>query len=136
MRSLLVLALVAVIGLAACGETADSPVDSSDTTVSLSPGSAMGPGISVADALENDSGQPLLVNGFLFVSEDGTVILASLMAESLPPIPGGDQLTVEGLDLDDHRLSESQGQRWTDELVQVLGIRDGDRLKVSDTVSG
>lgn len=136
MRFVWVLGLVAVIGLTACGEATDSFVDSPDTTVSLSPGSAMGPGISIADALDNDSGEPLLVNGFLFVSEDGTVTLASLMAESLPPIPGGDQLTVDGLNLDDYRLSEDQGRKWTDELVQVLGVRDGDTLKVSDTFSG
>ena len=50
---------------------------------------AIGPGISIEDALTDDFGQPLLVNGFLFVGEDGNVTMASLMAVSLPPIPGG-----------------------------------------------
>ena len=136
MRYLIVLIAVAAIGLAACGETQlDSP-DSSDTTVSVSPGSAMGPGISVTDALDNQSGEPLLVNGFLFVSQDGTVTLASVMGESLPPAPGGDQLFVEGLNLDAYQLSESQGEMWTDDPVQVLGIRNGDTLNVSNTLSG
>ena len=96
----------------------------------------MGPGISIKDALTADFGQPLLVNGFLFVEEDGTVTLASLMAESLPPIPGGDQLVVEGLDLGGYQFSESQGLRWTDDLVQVLGVLNGNTLTVSDTLSG
>ena len=110
MRHVMVLLVGALIGLTACGQAADSSPDSSDTTASLSPSSAIGPGISVADALANDSGQPLLVNGFLFVANDGTVTLASLIAESLPPVPGGDQLTVEGLNLDNYQLSESQGE--------------------------
>ncbi len=76
------------------------------------------------------------MNGFLFVEEDGTVTLASLMAESLPPIPGGDQLVVEGLDLGRYQFSESQGLRWTDDPVQVLGVLDGNTLTVSDTLSG
>ena len=96
----------------------------------------MGPGISVADALDSESGEPLLVNGFLFVGKDGTVTLASAMAESLPPVPGGDQLFVEGLDIDGYQLSERQGEMWTDGPVQVLGIRNGDTLSVSNTLSG
>lgn len=136
MRYLIVLLAVAAIGLAACGETQDSSPDSSDTTVALSPGSAMGPGISVADALDNESGEPLLVNGFLFVYGDGTVTLASVMAESLPPVPGGDQLFVEGLNLDGYQLSESQGEMWTDDPIQVLGVRNGNTLNVSNTLSG
>ena len=119
--------------LAACSGAEDG---GSDSTVGVSPGSAMGPGISVEDALTADSGQPLLVSGFLFVEEDGTVTLVSLMAESLPPIPGGDQLVVEGLDLGGYQFSESQGLRWTDDLVQVLGVLNGNTLTVSDTLSG
>ena len=136
MRYLIVLGAVAAIGLAACADTQDSKPDSSDTTVSVSPGSAMGPGISVADALDNESGEPLLVNGFLFVGKDGTVTLASAIGESLPPVPGGDQLLIEGLNIDAYQLSESQGEMWTDDPVQVLGIRSGDTLTVSDTLSG
>jgi len=96
MKRLVGLLIIGSLVLAACSGAEDG---GSDPTVGVSPGSAMGPGISIKDALTADSGQPLLVNGFLFVEEDGTVTLASLMAESLPPIPGGDQLVVEGLDL-------------------------------------
>lgn len=119
--------------LAACGGAEDR---GSDPTVGVVPGSATGPGISIEDALADDSGQPLLVNGFLFVDEDGTVTMASLMAESLPPIPGGDQLVVEGLDLGGYDFSESQGFRWTDDLAQVLGVVNSNTLTASNTLSG
>ena len=133
MKRLVGLLIIGSLVLAACSGTEDG---GSDPTVGVPPGSAMGPGISVEDALTADSGQPLLVNGFLFVEEDGTVTLVSLMAESLPPIPGGDQLVVEGLDLGGYQFSESQGLRWTDDLVQVLGVLNGNTLTVSDNLSG
>ena len=133
MKRLVGLLIIGSLVLAACSGAEDA---GPDPTVGVSPGSAMGPGISIKDALTADPGQPLLVNGFLFVEEDGTVTLASLMAESLPPIPGGDQLVVEGLDLGGYQFSESQGLRWTDDLVQVLGVLNGNTLTVSDTLSG
>jgi hypothetical protein len=133
MRRLLGLLIVSFLVLAACGGADDG---GSESTVGVVPEGAMGPGISIKDALTADSGQPLLVNGFLFVDEDGTVTMASLMAESFPPIPGGDQLVVEGLDLDGYQFSESQGLRWTDNPVQVLGVLNGSILTVSNTLSG
>jgi hypothetical protein len=133
MKRLFGLLIVGALVLAACGGAQD---DGSDPTVGVVRGSAMGPGISIGDALTDDSDQPLLVNGFLFVDEDGTVTMASLMAESLPPIPGGDQLVVEGLDLGGYHFSESQGLRWTDDLVQILGVVNGNTLTVSNTLSG
>jgi hypothetical protein len=133
MRRLFGLLIIGGLVLAACGGAEDG---GSDPTVGAVPGSAMGPGISIEDALTNNSGQPLLVNGFLFVDGDGTVIMASFMAESLPPIPGGDQVAVEGLDLGGYRFSESQGLRWTDDSVQVLGVLNGNTLTASNTLSG
>ncbi len=133
MKRLVRLLIIGSLVLAGCSGAEDA---GPDPTIGVSPGRAMGPGISIKDALTADSGQPLLVNGFLFVEEDGTVTLASLMAESLPPIPGGDQLVVEGLDLGGYQFSESQGLRWTDDPVQVLGVLNGNTLTVSDTLSG
>ena len=133
MKRLVGLLIIGSVVLAACSGAENA---GPDPTVGASLGSAMGPGISIEDALTADPGQPLLVNGFVFVEEDGTVTLASLMAESLPPTPGGDQLVVEGLDLDDYQFNESQGVRWTDDLVQVLGVLNGNTLTVSDTLSG
>ena len=133
MKRLFDLLILGVFVLAACGGADDG---GSEPTGGVVPGSAMGPGISIEDALTNNSGQPVLVNGFLFVGEDGTVTMASLMAESLPPIPGGDQLVVEGLDLGGYQFSKSQGLRWTDDSVQVLGVLNGSILTVSNTLSG
>ena len=133
MKRLFGVLIIGALVLVACSGANDG---SSDPTVGVVPGSAMGPGISIEDALTADSDQPLLVNGFLFVEEDGTVTMASLMAESLPPIPGGDQLVVKGLDLAGYQFSESQGLRWTDDPVQVLGVLNGNTLTVSNTLSG
>jgi hypothetical protein len=133
MERLFGLLIIGALLLAACSGAEDG---GSDPTVDAVRGSAMGPGISIEDALSNGSGHPLLVNGFLFVDGAGTVIMASFMAESLPPIPGGDQVAVEGLDLGGYRFSESQGLRWTDDSVQVLGVLNGNTLTVSNTLSG
>lgn len=131
-KGILLTALLAVF-LAACGTEAGEGLDS---TSDLTPGSAMGPGVSIEDAIALGSNQPVLVNGFLFVDSDGTVTLASLMAESLPPIPGGAQLSVEGLDPDAYEFAAVGELRWTDQPVQVLGFMDGDTLVVSSTLSG
>ncbi|NIR40076.1 MAG: hypothetical protein GWN07_30085, partial [Actinobacteria bacterium] len=42
---------------------------------------------------------PLLVNGYVFVGADGSVVLADAIAESFPPQPAGSQITVQGVDL-------------------------------------
>ena len=133
MNRLFGLLIIGALVLAACGGAENG---GPGLTVGAVPGRAMGPGISIEDALADGSGRPLLVNGFLFVDGAGTVIMASFMAESLPPIPGGDQVVVEGLDLGGYQFSESQGLRWTDDSVQVLGVLNGNTLTVSNTLSG
>lgn len=133
MKRLTGLAIALALVAAACAVDASAATSTSDGVVS---GIGMGPGISVEDAIANSSEQPLLVNGFLFVGTDGSVVLASLMAESMPPQAGGAQLTVVGLDVNAYQFSESQSLRWTDQQVQVLGIIDGDILSVSTTLSG
>ena len=101
-----------------------------DDTLPLSSG--MGPGISVAEALTSTVDEPLLVNGFVFVYADGSVVLADLVAESFPPQPAGAKVTVEGLDLMQIPLTEgpTDGEiaitSWTDVPAQVIGeIVDG-----------
>lgn len=92
----------------------------------------MGPGISVAEALASTAGGQLLVNGFVFVYADGSVVLADLIAESYPPQPAGAQVDVEGLDVMQLPLTEGQLDgdieitAWTDTPVQLIGeIIDG-----------
>ncbi len=127
---------IALVGLAACGGGASDGSSSPSSTVVPATPNAMGPGISVSEALADDSGQPLLVNGFLFVDADGNATLASAIAESFPPQPGGDQVAVEGLNLGDYELTMGQDRSWTEDQVQVLGVLDGTTLQVSNTLSG
>ena len=133
----LVLLTAAALVIAACGTAAGSDsTDAPDITHQPNAVSAVGPGISIEEALASDIDQPVLVNGFIYIDADGNTVLTSMFAESLPPIPGGEILPIEGLDPTEYELSESQGVRWTDQFVQVLGVVDDGTLVVSPTVSG
>lgn len=136
-KPLLLLAVLALLAAACGGETAGvedpagiRPADG------VTPGAAMGPGIDVDAALASDGSQPVLVNGYLFVDRDGNATLASAIAESFPPQPGGSTITVEGLDLTEFSFSEDQGLRWTDDPVQILGTVTDGVLVHGDTISG
>lgn len=129
MRLLLMVALGAV--LTACGAdapTTDDPIvdpgpgRAADGIITVTLGQATGPGISIADAVNQAGGQdPLLVNGTLFVDPDGTVQLCDAIAESFPPQCGGTRLEVRGLDLAGvPDLQEANGVRWA-EGAQILG---------------
>ena len=89
-------------------------------------GSAVGPGISVDEAIASTLEGPLLVNGYLVASGD-EVRFCSALAESHPPQCGGSSLVVEGLDLDEMQgLSSASGVTWSDEQLQLLGsVEDG-----------
>ncbi|MEA2652219.1 MAG: hypothetical protein QOI85_1940 [Chloroflexota bacterium] len=121
--------------LTACAATADAPTTDpgsatpdpgvagrdADGILTIEPGSAGGPGISIEDAVGNGGDQPLLVNGALFVDPQGKVLLCDAIAESFPPQCGGLRLEVRGLDLASlPDLEEENGMRWA-EQVQLLG---------------
>lgn len=124
--------LSAAIGLAlmltACGENGTV---SDDVTQS-----GVGPGISVAEAIEGDFDVPVLVNGYLFVDAEGEVTLAEMVLESYPPQPGGATLEVEGIDLSQVELESDQGMSWTDNTIQVLGTVADGKLVVDARASG
>ncbi len=109
-RTFVVVTLIAMV-LAACGDD-----DSNDT--------AAGP-VSIADALETEG--EVIVTGYLFVLDDGRVVLAELIAESFPPQPGGATITVEGLDLNALDLEEAPDgselatTKWSSEPVTLTG---------------
>ena len=98
--------------------------------------SAVGPGLTVREALDSTLDQFLLVNGFL-VADEENVYLCALLAESYPPRCGGDRLLVEGLDLDQMTGLDSQGGvKWSPVPIQLLGTVAGVIITVSSTVSG
>ncbi len=125
--------LAAAIALGACAGSEPAATDADDVaplgeTALAGPSSAVGLGISVAEALTPAIDGPVLVNDFLVASND-EVRLCSLLAESFPPQCGGDSLSVVGLDVtarDD--TTSASGVTWTDQIVQVLGSVDGDTL--------
>ncbi len=135
---ILVLALVALtVALAACGSD-DQANDRSVDTPSGGPTSGVGPGISVADALRISTGQPLLVNGILFATDE-QVQLCEVLMESFPPQCGGLRLVVENLDLGtiaglQTATRESLPVTWSNQPIQLLGTVSDGVLTVSDTV--
>jgi hypothetical protein len=96
--------------------------DGGDTTFA-----GMGPGVSVADLLASSASGPFLVNGYVFVRSDGSVVLADLIAESFPPQPAGAQIDLRGFDLVALPMTEGPTDveiaitAWTDMPVQLLG---------------
>jgi len=122
-----------VIGVTVCGLAALAcGGDDADGLPSPSgPSSAIGPGISIREAMDSDLEGPLLVNGYLVVVGD-EVLLCEALAESFPPQCAGASLVIEGLDLEEINGIESEGDvMWTDAPVQLLGSVDDDTISVA-----
>ena len=144
-RTLALLALAALLA-AACGDgttgeaaeptTADQPGDAglppdpnndAERTM-LAPS---GPPLTVDEALAAGEGESFIVTGFLFVSADGSLVLADLIAESYPPQPGGARVQVEGLDLQTVPLTEGPTDQeiavtaWTEIPIELFGSITG-----------
>lgn len=120
------LAMVAALAalLAACaspGPTTDPAPIREAVLHARSNAAVDGPGVEIDEAIASASGEPVLVNGALFVYPDGSAALCSAMLESFPPQCGGSRLTVRGLDETMvGPLEEAQGLRWA-ERVQLFG---------------
>jgi hypothetical protein len=125
----LLAALLAAVALTACGGDDDSAAGDDTSTASTVP---VGPGISIEEALETDSDEPLLVNGNLLVV-NGEPRLCSALAESFPPQCGGASLLITGLDLSgiDGLIVEGDVM-WTDRPIQLAGVVADGRLMMSD----
>ena len=137
MKKILALLTVALVVLAACADdaadTTEAPAPTEPPTGGLTPlapdtdtDTPMGPGISVADLLASTADGPFVVNGYLFIATDGTVVLADAIAESYPPQPAEAQVSVEGANLLSFPLVEAvEGEiaiaQWTESPVQLLG---------------
>ena len=109
--------------------------------------SAVGPGLSVADAIASTLEGPLLVNGFIFTEAGDVWLCSSLLhgdptpADLLPGSAWGEHamcgepiIEVSGLDpatVEGFQLHEGAG--WTNEPTQVLGVKVDGVLTVSGT---
>jgi hypothetical protein len=135
MKTLLLLPL-AVLALAACGGDEEVEPQPQPAQPPATAGIAMGPGISIEEALESDLGGPLLVNGnVLAVGDD--VRFCSALAESFPPQCSNASLRIEGLNLDEvDGLVREGSVAWTDQPIQLLGAVEDGALKVSTTALG
>lgn len=147
-HSLAVCALLVAgaLGLGACSndepDAADEPRASATNGTGTSVSNAVGPGISVADALASELDGPLLVNGFIIVDDSAQVRLCAGLLESSPPQCGAPSLLVEDIDLDSIGPLNSAppvdgGIRtvsWTEQPVQLLGTVEGDVLTVASNV--
>jgi hypothetical protein len=123
LAALLVAAALAVTG---CGGD-----DSDDAGTVPGATTLTGPGISIDEALESDSDEPLLVNGNLLIT-DGQARLCSALAESFPPQCGGASLLVTGLDIAQVEGLMMEGDvMWTDRPIQLAGVVSDGILTVS-----
>jgi hypothetical protein len=124
-----------LLALAACG---DDGADSTMTTVAADAGRvAVGPPITVAEALTASADRPDLVQGFLFVRADGTMVLADLALESFPPQPGGATITVVGFSVEGMAGLQAgpaglDPVQWVDGQVEILGTVAGGVLAYYD----
>jgi hypothetical protein len=110
-------AVLIALALAGCGGGDDEP-------------SAAGV-LSVEQALEVESDEPVAVRGSLVVDAAGEMRLCSALAESYPPQCGGASLAVEGLPAHElPPLERAQGVAWSDEPVLLHGFVVEEALRV------
>ena len=126
----------ATVLLAACGDaTAGEPTTTITTGTTISPAGVranVGDSISVEEALEADPTVLVLVEAYLFVLEDGRVVLADSILESYPPQPGGATIAVDGFSTEGMALEMAPPDsglatvKWTNEPFGLLGsVQDG-----------
>lgn len=140
---LLALTLLAVVGLvAACGDDDDvatgddAPAPTDDAGDGAAAGGTRPASISPREALGLAEGTPVVVLGNLFADGDGWRICSEL-AESFPPqCPVDGALVVVNPDelppAATAALTEEGEVRWTDQQVEIGGVRDGaDGIRVS-----
>lgn len=94
---------------------------------------SVGPGISVEDALASTLDQPLLINGFLYMTADGVIYFTDALAESYPPsIDIARSLRVEGVDAGSLTgLQRAADISWSETPLQMAGHVDDGVLTVS-----
>ena len=97
---------------------------------SSSAGGAMGPGISVSDAVASTEEGPLLVNGLIFTMANEVWLCSSLPRAEYPTC-GEPAIQVSGVDLESVAGMEYlEGRGWSDQPTQVLGEKLDGALNV------
>jgi hypothetical protein len=128
MKPLLALFIVLALAVAACGSEENSEPAPQTPPIA---GIAAGPGISIDEAIEFDSDEPLLVNGNIWAEGD-KVYLCDAVAESHPPQCAGVRLEVVGIKLAEvDGLQRASGLAWT-ERTQLLGVVADGKITVSE----
>jgi len=138
-RSLLAFAgILLVAALLAVGcrddDSAGTPVSEGGST---NAGSAIGPGITIAEALVSKLDGPLLVNGWLWRRSNGEVRLCTTLTTAAPPGCGEPSVVVTGLDFDSFpNLQSDRGTTSSSQPVQLLGSVASGVLKVARNAKG
>ncbi|MDA0365476.1 MAG: hypothetical protein O3B31_00760 [Chloroflexi bacterium] len=138
MRSISVAVLLIVFAIAGCGDSAPSPATPGASTGGATSGgsSAMGPGLSVPEALARSAQGPVLVRGYV-VAHGDDVRLCEALAESFPPQCGGSSLTLVGLDLSARDDLEQEGDvQWSASELKLLGEIGPGTFTVNPAASG
>lgn len=85
--------------------------------------------MTVADALKTTLEGPAMVTGFLFFTDQGTV-LADALLESFPPQPGGATIEVVGVEAASFETETEGSVTWTNQTVTISGVLDAGVLLV------
>jgi hypothetical protein len=118
------------------GSKGDSGASGSNAEMAPPGGGAMGPGISIEEALASKLEGPLLVNGWL--RQDGRDSrLCTSLTDATPPRCVEPSLVVRGLRLSKvEGLRTEQGVTWSTRPMQMLGELHNGVLTISGLSTG
>ena len=124
--------VLVILALTGCGGSDEAPAPAGDNPPAAAT-PAPGGGLSIEEAVELDSNEPVMVHGYL-VARGDVVELCSALAESFPPSCGGPSLRVDGVDLAQVDGLQREGDvAWTERDVSFLGTVQDGVLTVSKT---
>ena len=101
-------------------ETPDEEADIVGTFTMVDGVATTGPGIPLAEAVANPTGEPTIVNGALFMDIDGTLFLAASVTDASAPTFGGPLLRVLGY--------PEGGAEWDPANAEVTGLRQANGI--------
>ena len=101
-------------------ETPDEEADIVGTFTMVDGVATTGPGIPLAEAVANPTGEPTIVNGALFMDIDGTLFLAASVTDASAPTFGGPLLRVLGY--------PEGGAEWDPANAEVTGLQQANGI--------